>query len=292
MGGTRLIVGYVAVAALPRRRGRGVDLGRPGRGGATRDRRLLHVGLRLSRRALQARPVGPVRRRQRRRRRQAAPPRRPADRHRRLRRRRHAQTSTSRSPAKGLGARLAGTVGEEQVTATFVEELPEPGTSAKPAEKRSGEETFGRLMLAIAAVILAARLVGSLIARLGQPRVMGEVLAGILLGPTLLGAVWPEAQDYLFPPDIVPLLSGGRPDRARLLPLPRRDGARPEDPARADRPGGVHLERERRVPARRSASSSRSRSTSCSRPTCATCRSRSSWASRCRSPPSRCSPGS
>jgi len=37
--------------------------------------------------------------------------------------------------------------------------------------------------------------------------VMGEVLAGILLGPTLLGAVWPEAKDYLFPPDIIPLLS-------------------------------------------------------------------------------------
>ena len=83
-------------------------------------------------------------------------------------------------------------------------------------------------MLAIAAVILAARLVGSLIARLSQPRVMGEVLAGILLGPTLLGAVWPEAQDYLFPPDIVPLLSAGGPDRPRLLPLPRRDGARPD----------------------------------------------------------------
>ena len=63
-------------------------------------------------------------------------------------------------------------------------------------------------MLAIAAVILAARLVGSLIARFSQPRVMGEVLAGILLGPTLLGAVWPEAKDYLFPPDIIPLLSG------------------------------------------------------------------------------------
>ena len=94
------------------------------------------------------------------------------------------------------------------MTAEFAEELPEPGASAKPAEKRSGEETFGRLMLAIAAVILAARLVGSLIARLSQPRVMGEVLAGILLGPTLLGVVWPEAKDYLFPPDIVPLLSG------------------------------------------------------------------------------------
>ena len=62
-------------------------------------------------------------------------------------------------------------------------------------------------MLAIAAVILAARLVGTVVARFGQPRVMGEVLAGILLGPTLLGALWPDAKNYLFPPDIIPLLS-------------------------------------------------------------------------------------
>jgi Kef-type K+ transport system membrane component KefB len=109
---------------------------------------------------------------------------------------------------KGPETKLAGTVEGEPATGAFEEELPEPGTSAKKPEKRSGEETFGRLMLAIAAVILAARLVGSLIARFHQPRVMGEVLAGILLGPTLLGAAWPEARDYLFPPDIVPLLSG------------------------------------------------------------------------------------
>jgi Kef-type K+ transport system membrane component KefB len=103
---------------------------------------------------------------------------------------------------------LFGTVGSERVAAKFVKPLPEPGASTKKPVKRTGEETFGRLMLAIAAVLLAARLVGTIIARLSQPRVMGEVLAGILLGPTLLGAVWPEAKDYLFPADIVPLLSG------------------------------------------------------------------------------------
>jgi hypothetical protein len=48
--------------------------------------------------------------------------------------------------------------------------------------KRSNEEKFGRLMLAIAVVILAARAFGALLGRLGQPRVMGEVLAGVLLG--------------------------------------------------------------------------------------------------------------
>jgi K+:H+ antiporter len=102
----------------------------------------------------------------------------------------------------------SGTLAGQPFEAKFTAAPPAPGASAKPPPKRSGEDTFGRLMLAIAAVILAARLVGNLLAKVGQPRVMGEVLAGILLGPTLLGAVWPELKDYLFPPDIIPLLSG------------------------------------------------------------------------------------
>jgi Kef-type K+ transport system membrane component KefB len=110
--------------------------------------------------------------------------------------------------AKGADAKLVGAIDKTATTAQFKTALPAPGASAKKPVKRTSEETFGRLMLAIAAVLLAARVVGAVTARLSQPRVMGEVLAGILLGPTLLGAVWPAAKDYLFPADIVPLLSG------------------------------------------------------------------------------------
>ncbi len=109
-------------------------------------------------------------------------------------------------PANGARSGLTGAVGDKPVTAAFTGELTKD--AAAPAKKRSGEETFGRLMLAIAAVILAARLAGSLLGKLGQPRVMGEVLAGILLGPTLLGAIAPSFKNYLFPADIVPLLAG------------------------------------------------------------------------------------
>ena len=56
---------------------------------------------------------------------------------------------------------------------------------------------------------------------------MGEVLAGILLGPTLLGAIAPEVKDYLFPPDIVPLITAAA-QIARLLPVPRRDELDPK----------------------------------------------------------------
>jgi Kef-type K+ transport system membrane component KefB len=104
---------------------------------------------------------------------------------------------------------LEGTLAGTAFRAQFREELPPPGKSAKAVEKRSAEETFGRLMLAIAIVILGARLIGAGIGRIGQPRVMGEVLAGILLGPTLLGRFAPGIRDYLFPPDIIPLLSAG-----------------------------------------------------------------------------------
>ena len=69
------------------------------------------------------------------------------------------------------------------------------------------EETVARLMLAMAVVIVAARVAGIGVARLGQPRVMGEVLAGILLGPTLLGKLAPGVEMYLFPPEIIPLLA-------------------------------------------------------------------------------------
>ena len=103
---------------------------------------------------------------------------------------------------------LSGTVGGRRASARYDHALPASGSAAQPAKKRSSEETFGRLMLAVAAVILAARLVGMAIGKLGQPQVMGEVLAGILLGPSLLGAIAPEFAAYLFPPDIVPLLSG------------------------------------------------------------------------------------
>lgn len=64
------------------------------------------------------------------------------------------------------------------------------------------------LLLAVAAVLVATRLGGALAARLGQPRVMGEIAAGIALGPTLLGALAPEVREALFPAEVLPLLGG------------------------------------------------------------------------------------
>lgn len=60
-----------------------------------------------------------------------------------------------------------------------------------------------RFLLALAAVLVATRLFGALAARLGQPTVIGELLAGILLGPTLFGAVASDASEWLFTPGTI-----------------------------------------------------------------------------------------
>jgi Kef-type K+ transport system membrane component KefB len=62
------------------------------------------------------------------------------------------------------------------------------------------------VILALVVVVVAGRLVGRLVARIGQPPVIGEVLAGILLGPSLLGRLAPDAADYLFPMSARPAL--------------------------------------------------------------------------------------
>lgn len=58
---------------------------------------------------------------------------------------------------------------------------------------------IGMLLIQLVVILLVVRVVGWLFARLHQPTVIGEILAGILLGPSLLGAVWPEAMETLFP---------------------------------------------------------------------------------------------
>src|SRR5437899_12260739 len=48
-------------------------------------------------------------------------------------------------------------------------------------------------------LLLVGRLMGEAMQRIGQPSVMGQLLAGILLGPSVLGLLWPEIQHALFP---------------------------------------------------------------------------------------------
>jgi len=67
-------------------------------------------------------------------------------------------------------------------------------------------EVLAHVLLALVVVIVLARLVGSMFVYFQQPAVVGEIIAGILLGPSLLGRVSPSLGLYLFPPAVVPTL--------------------------------------------------------------------------------------
>ena len=63
------------------------------------------------------------------------------------------------------------------------------------------------LLVQIIVILAVARFVGYLFRRIHQPQVMGEMVAGILLGPSLLGWVAPGVSAALFPPESLGFLS-------------------------------------------------------------------------------------
>jgi Kef-type K+ transport system membrane component KefB len=73
-------------------------------------------------------------------------------------------------------------------------------------EKRSFGEETAAFFLAAFVILIVARLVGAGAVALGQPRVMGEILAGLLLGPTLFGAIAPELSAELFSESVLKIL--------------------------------------------------------------------------------------
>ncbi len=59
-----------------------------------------------------------------------------------------------------------------------------------------------QFFLQIAVILLFCRLVGAVAAKFGQPQVVAEMIAGVLLGPSLFGLLAPHAQEWLFPWDL------------------------------------------------------------------------------------------
>ena len=63
------------------------------------------------------------------------------------------------------------------------------------------------VLLALVVVIATARAMGWVFRSVNQPPVVGEILAGIVLGPSLLGRLAPVAEGYLFPAAVGPFLN-------------------------------------------------------------------------------------
>jgi Kef-type K+ transport system membrane component KefB len=84
--------------------------------------------------------------------------------------------------------------------------IPESRGRVQPAPP-AGSEALFQVLLAMAVVIVVARVLGTIARRLHQPQVMGEVVAGILLGPSFFGWVAPWAASEVLPASVAPYLA-------------------------------------------------------------------------------------
>jgi Kef-type K+ transport system membrane component KefB len=91
----------------------------------------------------------------------------------------------------------------------------EPSTVAMPASQRGSlevsignigdmmrehlREPLSILLLQVSVILIAAKLTSGLFLKIGQPSVVGEMVAGIILGPSLLGMLFPKVSSFLFP---------------------------------------------------------------------------------------------
>lgn len=92
-----------------------------------------------------------------------------------------------------------------------------PNAAPPPAATHAGslyeqvaahaQHPLAKLILQLVVIVIAARLCGALAMRLGQPPVVGEIAAGIFLGPSLLGWLAPGASAFLFPSASIPTLA-------------------------------------------------------------------------------------
>ena len=63
------------------------------------------------------------------------------------------------------------------------------------------------LLLQVAVILAVCRLLHAAAERIGQPPVIGEIVAGLLLGPSFLGWVAPQLSAWLFPAASLPALN-------------------------------------------------------------------------------------
>jgi Kef-type K+ transport system membrane component KefB len=71
----------------------------------------------------------------------------------------------------------------------------------------SATDLTTRFFLAVAIILVVGKLVSLLVARAGQAPVIGEMVAGVLLGPSLLGAISPRLEAALFPQALLPVIN-------------------------------------------------------------------------------------
>jgi Kef-type K+ transport system membrane component KefB/nucleotide-binding universal stress UspA family protein len=72
-------------------------------------------------------------------------------------------------------------------------------TAAMAADNAASVSSEAIFIAELGLLLVVGRLMGEAAQRLGQPAVMGQLIGGLLLGPSVLGLIWPAAQHALFP---------------------------------------------------------------------------------------------
>src|SRR5437660_12778000 len=96
-------------------------------------------------------------------------------------------------------------IAPERLLRSFVIALPliaTPSVAAVSAEGGATPHLGPSDVVFLSQIILllaSGRLLGEAMLRIGQPAVMGQLIAGILLGPSVLGELWPDFQHAIFP---------------------------------------------------------------------------------------------
>src|SRR3954463_16386491 len=73
------------------------------------------------------------------------------------------------------------------------------GAISQPKAGASSEHMVAIFLVEIMLMLFFGRLLGELMQRVGQPAVMGQLIAGILIGPSVFGAFLPSAYNVVFP---------------------------------------------------------------------------------------------
>lgn len=104
--------------------------------------------------------------------------------------RRHSERPSVHPPAESIPNRVAPALPSQPDSA---------GNYASKVFRENLRNPLSILLLQLVVIIVAARSVGKLFKKIGQPPVLGEIVAGIVLGPSLLGWLSPPAMTFLFP---------------------------------------------------------------------------------------------
>jgi Kef-type K+ transport system membrane component KefB/nucleotide-binding universal stress UspA family protein len=71
--------------------------------------------------------------------------------------------------------------------------------AAHAAQTAPPESSLAVFVAEVGVLLVVGRIMGEVAQRIGQPPVMGQLIGGLLLGPSVLGALWPHAEHALFP---------------------------------------------------------------------------------------------